>query len=282
MEENLIHGLSGAISSMIATGILHPFESLRTKMQAEIVSVYFIDYARKIYKEEGLKGIYSGFSSSVINVTISYAMYFFSYKMLRTWLLKKKPQLTFLDDAYASFLSSVIVIVINTPLWTINTRLVKDKSKRFLDVCKQILNREGIAGFFKGASLSILLTINPVIQYSLYEFLKVKSKSNKTLHFFLFGAISKFIATVFTYPILTLRTRQQLNEAKNKSLLEELFSMFQGENNLKSFLALYNGFFSKAVQTVLNSAIILTLHEKISKVLTEKIIKVGGKAIIVR
>ena len=104
MEENLIHGLSGAISSMIATGILHPFESLRTKMQAEIVSVYFIDYARKIYKEEGLKGIYSGFSSSVINVTISYAMYFFSYKMLRTWLLKKKPQLTFLDDAYASFL----------------------------------------------------------------------------------------------------------------------------------------------------------------------------------
>lgn len=283
MGENLVHGISGAVSSMIATVILHPFEALRTKMQAEISSVYFLDYAKKVFEEEGLKGVYSGFSSNVFNITISYAMYFFSYKALRTWILTHKAKLGFFDDVKASFFASVIVILINTPLWTINTRLIQDKSKRFLDVFKQILYKEGPKAFFKGATLSIVLTVNPVLQYSLYELLKIKTGSNKLIHFFILGAIAKFIATVVTYPILTLRTRQQLNEKNNTSLVEDLMSSLKKENlNTKNFFALYNGFMSKAVQTVLNSAIILSLHEKLTKVLTEKLVHAGKKAVLIR
>lgn len=283
MGENLVHGISGAVSSMVATVILHPFEALRTKMQAEVSAVYFLDYAKKVFQEEGLKGIYSGFSSNVFNITISYAMYFFSYKALRTWILTHKAKLGFFDDVKASFFASVIVILINTPLWTINTRLIQDKSKRFLDVFKQILHKEGPGAFFKGVTLSIVLTLNPVLQYSLYELLKIKTGSNKLIHFFILGAIAKFIATVFTYPILTLRTRQQLNEKNNTSLIEDLLSSLTKNNlNAKNFFALYNGFLSKAVQTVLNSAIILSLHEKLTKFLTEKLIHAGKKAVLIR
>ena len=80
MGENLIHGFSGAISAMISTGLLHPFESIRTKMQSETSKVYFFEYIKKIFNEEGIKGIYSGFSSSLFNVSLSYSMYFFVIK----------------------------------------------------------------------------------------------------------------------------------------------------------------------------------------------------------
>ena len=282
MGENLVHGVSGALSSMVATALLHPFEALRTKMQAEMSSVYFLDYAKKIFREEGLKGIYSGFGSNIINIALSYAMYFFSYKALRTWILQKKPRLTFLDDVYASFVASMVVILVNTPLWTINTRLIKDKSKRFMEVFKQILYKEGPSAFFKGSALSVVLTVNPVLQYSLYEYMKIRFNAKTLIHYFILGAIAKFIATVFTYPILTLRTRHQLNEAKNQSLVDEIISSLRSgvKFDLNTVLALYNGFFSKAVQTVLNSAIILSLHEKITKILTEKFIKTAVRITI--
>ncbi|OMJ88848.1 hypothetical protein SteCoe_9153 [Stentor coeruleus] len=275
MEENLVHGISGALSSTVATAFLHPFESLRTKMQAEVSSVYFIDYLKKVFKEEGLKGVYSGFSSNIVSIAISYAMYFFSYKYLRTMILRKKPNLSIVDEIYTSFISSVIVIVFNTPLWTINSRLMKDKSKSLREIFYQILYNEGPGAFFKGMSLSVLLTINPVIQYTFYEFLKKKLHAKSLIQYFFMGAVAKFIATVFTYPILTLRTRHQLNENENKSLVYEMMQILRCDlaTNFQSFINLYNGFFSKAVQTVLNSAIILSLHEKITKALSDMLLK---------
>ena len=271
MGENLIHGFSGAISAMISTGLLHPFESIRTKMQSETSKVYFFEYIKKIFNEEGIKGIYSGFSSSLFNVSLSYSMYFFCYKVLKTRILKVKPKLGFLDDAYVSFVASLIVIFINTPLWTINTRLVKDRSKSFFQLVKQILNNEGISGFFKGTTMSIILTINPVIQYSLYEYLKTRFRASSVLQYFIIGALAKFIATVFTYPILTLRTRHQLNEKENVSIKGYLVGFFNQDfrSNFDQLLSLYNGFFSKAIQTMLNSAIILSMHEKITKMMCE-------------
>jgi solute carrier family 25 (peroxisomal adenine nucleotide transporter), member 17 len=273
MAENFIHGLSGAISSLISTAVLHPFESIRTRMQSETSEVYFIVYIKKVLREDGIRGVYSGFESSLFNITLSYSMYFFCFKFLKDVLTKRNSKIALIGDMYASFWASVIVILFNTPLWTINTRLVKDKSKTFLQVFNQILYKEGLGGFFKGCGLSILLTVNPVIQYTFYEYLKKKFRLTTILQYFLIGALAKFIATVLTYPLQTVRTRQQLNEKKNISLTENLIEIYKKLKNssIKDFLLLYNGFSSKAIQTVLNSAIILSLHEKIVKMLTERL-----------
>jgi solute carrier family 25 (peroxisomal adenine nucleotide transporter), member 17 len=273
MEVSLIHGISGGLSSMIATCILHPLETLRVKMQAETENVYFLRFIRKTYREEGIRGIYSGFASSIVMAVASYSSYFFCYKWIKGVILRRKGKFGVLDDIYANFLASWIVIAVNTPVWTINTRLQKDNSKSFREVFYQILYKEGPAAFYKGAGLSVLLSVNPVIQYSFYEYLKKKLRMDSWFGYFIMGAIAKFVATVMTYPMLTLRTRIQLNEKENKSLLDGIFHLFANSlrDNFREFVTLYNGFMSKALQTVLNSAIILSLHEKITNLLMRKL-----------
>ena len=93
-------------------------------------------------------------------------------------------------------------------MWVISNRLMKDRKQ-------SILQYEGISGLWKGLTASFLLVSNPVINFVLYELLKDRllSKSVKpsTVSYFLLAAISKAIATFVTYPILTVRTRQQLS-----------------------------------------------------------------------
>jgi hypothetical protein len=282
MEENLIHGLSGGISSIVSTAVVHPFESMRVKMQSEQSSVYFLSYLLKIYKEEGLKGIYAGFGVNIAQVATSYAIYFFSYQHIKRIISKGKMKLTISGDAYASFLASAVVFIILSPLWTISTRLVKDKSKSFWAVTKQIYNNEGLSGFFKGATMSLVLTMNPVIQYTCYEYLKKRYQQSAFVAHFLFGAVAKFVATLLTYPMQTIRTRLQLNEKENRSIWDDFREIMMKDRKtlLNDFIASYNGFFSKCVQTVLNSAIILSLHEKITGYLMMRILKVPQVKII--
>jgi hypothetical protein len=215
-------------------------------------------------------------------VATSYAIYFFSYQHIKRILSEGKMKLSIKGDALASFLASAVVIVILSPLWTISTRLVKDKTKSFWAVLKQIYSNEGIAGFFKGATLSLVLTMNPVIQYTCYEYLKKRFKSSAFVAHFMFGAIAKFIATLLTYPMQTIRTRLQLNEKENKSMWADLFEVLSNDRKtiITTFITTYNGFFSKCVQTVLNSAIILSLHEKITGYLMNQLIRVPKVKII--
>ena len=282
MEENLIHGLSGGISSIVSTAVVHPFESMRVKMQSEQSSVYFLSYLAKVYRDEGIRGIYAGFGVNIVQVATSYAIYFFSYQHIKRVISEGKMKLSIKGDALASFLASAVVIVILSPLWTISTRLVKDKSKSFWAVLKQIYSNEGITGFFKGATMSLVLTMNPVIQYTFFEYLKKRYRSSAFVAHFMFGAFAKFIATLLTYPMQTIRTRLQLNEKENRSMWEDLFELLSKDRKtiIATFITTYNGFLSKCVQTVLNSAIILSLHEKITAYLMNQLIR-GPKVKII-
>jgi hypothetical protein len=282
MEENLVHGLSGGLSSIVSTAVVHPFETMRVKMQSEESSVYFLSYLIKVYREEGIKGIYAGFGVNIVQVATSYAIYFFSYQHIKRVISDGKMKLSIKGDALASFLASAVVIVILSPLWTVSTRLVKDKSKSFWNVTKQIYLNEGIAGFFKGATMSLVLTMNPVIQYTCYEYLKRRFPRSAFVAHLLFGAIAKFIATLFTYPMQTIRTRLQLNEKENKSMWDDIFELLSKDRKtiITDFMTTYNGFFSKCVQTVLNSAIILSLHEKITSYLMNQLLNIPKIKII--
>ena len=62
-----------------------------------------------------------------------------------------------------------------------------------------------MGGFFKGLIPALVLVINPVIQFTVFERLKASMEKKMTLnglHFFILGAISKLIATGLTYPYM--------------------------------------------------------------------------------
>lgn len=81
---------------------------------------------------------------------------------------------------------------------------------------------------------------------------------------FIFGAISKIITTLITYPYTLIRTRQHSSQVK-VSLLEVL----ESELRKNGFLGLFSGISAKLIQTVLNSAILLMLYERTHIILTK-------------
>ncbi|CAG9317662.1 unnamed protein product [Blepharisma stoltei] len=280
MNENVLHGISGATSSLVAMALLHPLEALRTRMQSTHSKVDLISFLTELHRKDGLLSLYSGFLSSLIGTTTSYGIYFLCYRAAQRSLIKGKHLLTTLDDILVSLFSSVISVLISTPLWTINTRLMKGQSGGIISLFKKILREEGPQGLFKGMSGSLMLCLNPIIQYAGYEYAKKKLLRNKNasaLVFFIFAGISKLLATFVTYPMLTLRTRAQLEVKKNLSIAEVFADLLKNEG----IFALYKGLSSKAVQTVLNSAIMLSTHEKLTRLLVKLLaakIKVGVRS----
>ena len=73
-----------------------------------------------------------------------------------------------------------------------------------------MVSKEGMVSLFKGLKASLLLVSNPIIQFAFYEKLKrilvQRYSNNPFMANFLSGAISKAIATVFTFPYLVIRT----------------------------------------------------------------------------
>ena len=85
---------------------------------------------------------------------------------------------------------------------------------------------------------------------------------------FLIACLSKTLATVMTYPYTVVRTFQHLGGADKplKEIITELYNdggflrFFKGNNLLDA------GMSPKLIQTVLNSALILVLYERLSKI----------------
>src|SRR6185369_8134818 len=81
------------------------------------------------------------------------------------------------------------------------------KSRRAgtIETVLRILRNDGISAFWQGVIPALILVINPIIQYTVFEQLKICWRKFKKLgnsDFFLLGAVSKLVATGLTYPYM--------------------------------------------------------------------------------
>ncbi len=78
-----------------------------------------------------------------------------------------------------------------------------------------------MSAFYKGVLPNLILVMNPIINFVIYENLKRwmlnRKYSLNFLQLFILSSIAKAIATVFTYPVLTVRVLlQKNNEASDQ------------------------------------------------------------------
>ncbi|KAJ1330252.1 hypothetical protein BSLG_009567 [Batrachochytrium salamandrivorans] len=81
------------------------------------------------------------------------------------------------------------------------------KQSGTLEAARKIFREEGVMGFFRGLFPALVLVINPVIQFTVYERLRIwwEKRIGRSLHafdFFVLGALSKSLATSITYPYI--------------------------------------------------------------------------------
>lgn len=186
----------------------------------------------RILKEEGVKGYYGGFGASMANTFFMQYAYFFFYSFVRTTYIKrlsrKQPsgkvqQLSTSIELLLGAAAGALAQIFTLPVSVIATRQQIGKSKNtagaksssFIDVGREIVNEDGVAGLWAGIKPSMVLTVNPAITYGAFERVKsvmlASTNSSKLTpgKAFLVGALSKTLATVVTYPYIMAKVRLQ-------------------------------------------------------------------------
>jgi len=121
----------------------------------------------------------------------------------------------------AGALAGSATVLITNPIWVVNTRMTARKREALptagAEVPKktqapttwatltELVKEEGFAALFAGVLPALVLVINPILQYTIFEQLKniIERRRKSRLaptDAFLLGALGKLFATGITYP----------------------------------------------------------------------------------
>lgn len=135
---------------------------------------------------------------------------------------------------------------------------------------KYIAENEGIGKLWSGTQASLLLSINPAIQFSVYEAIKryltklYGQEKPSVFYFFFLGALSKLISTCITYPLQLVQTKMRHGDKENTNEMGTMELLFQ-ILKAKGIKGLYCGLEAKLWQTILTAALMFMAYEKIAR-----------------
>lgn len=276
-----LKGLSGVFGSVGAMVLTYPLLTVATRQQVKKKrSKSTLFHIHSLIREEGWSQLYAGLSTTLIATAISMGIYTYSYEKLKTQILlrRNKTSLSTVENLLIGYIAGAINTTLTTPLWVIVTRLQAERKftqQGLFQLLQNIWKDSKLAGFFKGWGASIILCINPAIQWMVFEqslqlLLKISQKEKANiLELFVLGALGKIIATLVTYPYIVMKARLQASNSKiskDDTLSFQYKSMTDGFVQIlrnEGFLSLYRGLDSKIIQSVLNSAFLFLFKERI-------------------
>lgn len=283
-NDNVAHALAGAGGGALSMVVTYPLITLSTRAQTESAmsqksetaakKVTAMEAAKQIIAREGVSGLYSGLESALFGISVTNFVYYYFYEGTKAIYQKKNPQLTTGQSMMAGAIAGSATCVLTNPIWVVNTRMtVRDvaagqegkKAPSTLGTVRDIIKNDGIGAFFSGIAPALILVVNPVLQYTIFEQLKnvVEKKRKMTaLDAFFIGALGKIVATSVTYPYITLKSRLQLRRKDNS----ESSSLIQGIKDIVArdgVSGLYKGLNTKVIQSALTSAFLFFFKEQL-------------------
>lgn len=303
MNDSVIHSIAGAAGGIVAMTATYPliFLSTRAAVETKSESKPVHQAVLDIIKREGVAGLYSGLSSSLLGIAVTNGVYYYFYERSRGAILKSRSGgkgLNTLESILTGMVAGSATTIISNPIWVVQTSqavqtlnesdswlsLSNSEARKlgFWETIQRILAKDGIGAFWRGLGPALILVINPVIQYTVFEQLKnflIASRTNKLRaaggvtavailsdwDFFFLGALSKLVATSSTYPYIVMKSRLHAGEAnalKHKSSFDGLLAIIKEEG----VQGLYKGVGSKLVQSVLTAAILFAGQRRIYEV----------------
>ncbi|XP_066362013.1 peroxisomal adenine nucleotide carrier 1-like [Miscanthus floridulus] len=299
--ESLAEATSGAIGSLVSTTVLYPLDTCKTKFQAELQTQEGAQKYRNLsdvfweaIRKRQFLSLYQGLNTKNIQSFVSSFFYFYGYSYFKRLYLEKSGAKSIGTTAnlLVAATAGACTVFVTQPLDTAASRMQTSafgKSKGLRETLSEGTWMEA----FDGLGISIILTCNPSIQYTVFDQLKQRiiqrqrrknagsAEDNSRVVLsafsaFLLGAISKSIATVLTYPLIRCKVMIQAadpdedddNESERpsksrapKTMLGALHAMWTKEG-IPGF---FKGLNAQILKTVLSSALLLMIKEKISK-----------------
>jgi hypothetical protein len=234
-----------------------------------------IDALRRIVKEEGVSGLYSGLNGSLIGVASTNFAYFYWYSTVRKLYmsyqsLPHKPNAAV--ELALGAVAGAIAQAFTIPIAVVTTRQQtqpKNEKKGIFDTAREVINSEdGYSGLWRGLKASLVLVVNPAITYGAYqrlrEYMFPGKLSLRPHEAFLLGAMSKAMATIATQPLIVAKVGLQsrpppAREGKPfKSFLEVMEFIIEHEGPF----ALFKGIGPQITKGILVQGILMMTKER--------------------
>ncbi|CAM8915105.1 unnamed protein product [Rhodiola kirilowii] len=284
--ESISEAASGAIGAVVSTTVLYPLDTCKTKYQAEVRSQdqqkyrNISDVLWEAVSTGQVLSLYQGLGTKNVQAFISQFIYFYGYSFFKKLYLEKSGEKSIGTKAnllIAAAAGACNVIVIQ-PLDVASSKMQTSEFGKSKGLWTTLAEGEWSTAF-DGLVISLLLTSNPSIQYTVFDQLKRRmlesqtSNKNKALSAgsaFVLGAVSKCIATVLTYPAIRCKVMIQAAEEDNaigperksqKTVSGALNAIWKREG----LLGFFKGLNAQILKTVLSSALHLMIKEKITK-----------------
>ena len=190
-------------------------------------------------------------------------MYYYWYEWTRAFFEKAalkagraSQKLTTVESMIAGAIAGSATVLITNPIWVINTRMTarksesdealpgapKSKAPSTLGTLLALLREEGPARLFAGVMPALVLVINPILQYTVFEQLKNSLEKRRRVtptDAFYLGALGKLLATSITYPYITVKSRMHV--AGKDGPKEDMLTTFRRIIREEGYSGLYGG-----------------------------------------
>eukprot|EP01017_Pseudomicrothorax_dubius_P022938 TRINITY_DN2468_c0_g1_i8.p1 TRINITY_DN2468_c0_g1~~TRINITY_DN2468_c0_g1_i8.p1 ORF type:complete len:223 (+),score=24.97 TRINITY_DN2468_c0_g1_i8:106-774(+) len=195
LKQGLRSGSAAFASSALGI-VFYPFDVLKNRFQSHdggsnkrnVIPKYggVRDAFVTIFKREGIRGLYKGviinFGLNNANTTLFFALYGILKPVMKN-IIPGESKGVFI----ASVLSSQLASTCFHPLMVVRVRMVLNPSERvfgyenFIKNFKEVRMQHGVAGFFRGWTLSMLNSSSTGLNLTIYEGLKKITKYSSCL-----------------------------------------------------------------------------------------------------
>lgn len=255
----------------------YPLITLSTRAQVESkrAQLSTLNAARRIIAREGIAGLYAGLESALFGISVTNFVYYYWYEFTRAWFEtaavkagRASKKLTTVESILAGALAGSATVLITNPIWVVNTRMTARKSEgdevlpgskpakspTTIGTLLSIIREEGPARLFAGVMPALVLVINPILQYTVFEQLKnmiAKKRRVTPTDAFYLGALGKLLATSITYPYITVKSRMHV--AGKDGPKESIMTSFRRIIKEEGYAGLYGG-------KILNGVVLSALY----------------------
>ncbi|KAF7291674.1 Mitochondrial NAD transporter [Mycena chlorophos] len=285
--------LAGASSGFIASVATCPLDVVKTKLQAQrAVAGHhgyegIVETVKSIWKHDGVRGYYRGLGPTILGYLPTWAIYFSVYDTIKTHFgeppLGATPAQERLYPAGSS--QGIPARHPRTPMTRFMTQSRQEvRYKHTLDAALTIYRSEGISAFYRGLVPSLLGISHVVVQFPLYEQLKLWAQGNSqvpasTGSILLCSAVAKMTASVVTYPHEVVRTRLQTQRRPLAESSDGLLTQLERGGIVhttgrlirnEGWKSLYKGLSVNLIRTVPNSAVTMLSYELLMRHLSPR------------
>ncbi|VVB02243.1 unnamed protein product [Arabis nemorensis] len=251
--------LAGGLASALSTSLLHPIDTIKTRVQASTLS--FPEVIAKL-PEIGVRGVYRGSVPAILGQFSSHGLRTGIFEASKLVLINFAPNLPEIQvQSIASFCSTLLGTAVRIPCEVLKQRLQAGMFNNVGEAIVGTWKQDGPRGFFRGTGATLCREVPLyVVGMGLYAESKkmvaqVLGRELEAWETIAVGAVSGGIAAVVTTPFDVMKTRMMTaTPGRPISMSMVAFSILRHEGPLGLFKGAVPRFFWVAPLGAMNFA----------------------------